>query len=158
MGDFAGPAVPLAFGTMRKTGGLQQTTENAGVYTTWTFETLSFNFFNGLMDRPSNTQWRVLRAGYWRVTYKLIVQPDAANDRGLRTDVFLNGGPSVFLDLRMEGGTGKTNAFREAEHSATQIIQLAANDILTLAGDPIDGDVIDCQNSSTFSLELVRLI
>lgn len=156
MENTAGPATPLAFVTSRKSGVTQTSGAVAGVDEIVVFQTNDFLFLNGIIDRPTTSQFRALIAGFYRVAYNIHIEPNT-NDRGCAVNIILNG-LSDILSLRSKGIAGKINADRGNDYINSKIIQLAANDIITCGVDPIEGVSMDILTDSALCFELVRPI
>lgn len=151
----AGPALPYAVRSDRKTAGATSTGAVNGTFVDMPFETNDLNEgVAGLINKISNTEWQIVRPGIYRAAYAM--RPDAAgNVVGWEARAVLDG---VAIPQSGIISMSENTAAENIDSGKTFIFKTtAANQIVKFQAAPTEGAAVDIVIGSTAWIELVRL-
>ena len=128
-----------------------------GTWLTLNFNTDVSSFLNGIIDRPTTSRFRALRAGYYRISLKLNAHPTATQDRGWDHRILKNGVTSITDSYCRNNSADTVETRGTANSDFVIILLLAQNDYIEVQTNPLDSVVIRTQDYSSILFELVKL-
>lgn len=156
MENVAGPALPYAIRSDRKTAGNTSTGATNGTFVDIPFETNDLDEgVAGLITKPNNTDFTIAQPGIYKAAVTLTADP-AANDIGWEFRGVLDG---VALPQSRAIGTGRSAS---QENASNQIVYAfkttTANQVLKVQAAPTEGVAVNIVPTySHIFVELVRL-
>ncbi|GAB1376885.1 hypothetical protein MASR1M48_17370 [Lactococcus petauri] len=155
MENTAGPALPYAVRSDRKTAGTTSTGAVNGTFVDIPFETNDLNEgVSALITKPNNTDFRLALPGIYRASVTLI--PDSgANDTGWEGRAVLDG---VAIPQSAMKGSSRANNLENYGLDKTFVFKtVSANQVVKMQAAPLEGAAVDIVKQSTFFVELIRL-
>lgn len=155
-GPVAGPSLPFAARSDRKTAGSTSTGAVNGTFVDIPFETNDFveNPTPGFISKPNNTDFTLAFPGIYRCEYSLRPNP-AANYTGWEARAALDG---VAIPQSGVIGTSRNLPNENSDTGKGFLFRTTtANQVLKIQAAPTEAAAVGIEIGSTCSVELVRL-